>query len=168
VEVENWADVTCPWCLKGKQGLEAALERFPHRDEVRVVWRSFELAPEAPVAARTFDAHRLLHLAAEHGCQGALEERFLRAYLEEDEPLGDRAALERLAGEVGMPGDEVRDVLAGDRYADAVRADEELARSVEINVVPFFAVDRDLAVSGAQPPDVLLDLLEQSWERRPR
>lgn len=59
-------------------------------------------------------------------------------------------------------------MLRGDRYADAVRADEALARSVEITGVPFFAVDRDLAVSGAQPADVLLELLQQSWDRARR
>jgi predicted DsbA family dithiol-disulfide isomerase len=168
VEVEIWSDVTCPWCLMGKQRLEAALERFEHRDEVDVVWRSFELHPEAPGAANTFDAHRLLQLAAEHGRQGELEERLLRAHLDEREPVGDPAILARLAGEAGLPADEVRDVLAGDRYAEAVRADEQLAKAVEITVVPFFAVDRDLAVSGAQTPDVLLELLQQSWDRAER
>jgi predicted DsbA family dithiol-disulfide isomerase len=40
-----WSDVVCPWCYIGKRRLETALERFPHRDEVEVVWRSFQLDP---------------------------------------------------------------------------------------------------------------------------
>ena len=59
----------------------------------------------------TFDAHRLLHLAAAHGAQDAMKERLLRGYLGEGEPIGDPAALERLAVEIGLPADEVRDVL---------------------------------------------------------
>jgi predicted DsbA family dithiol-disulfide isomerase len=46
--VEIWSDVACPWCYIGKRRFEAALARFEHRDEVDVVWRSFELDPDAP------------------------------------------------------------------------------------------------------------------------
>ena len=48
MRVEVWSDVVCPWCYVGKRHLEAALEGFAHRDEVEVVWRSFELDPSAP------------------------------------------------------------------------------------------------------------------------
>jgi len=48
VKVEIWSDVVCPWCYIGKRRFEAALERFEHRDEVEVAWRSFELDPSAP------------------------------------------------------------------------------------------------------------------------
>jgi predicted DsbA family dithiol-disulfide isomerase len=46
--VEIWSDIACPWCFIGKRRFDAALERFEHRDEVKVVWRSFELDPHAP------------------------------------------------------------------------------------------------------------------------
>ena len=46
--IEIWSDVVCPWCYIGKRRLEAALESFPHADEVEVVYRSFELDPTAP------------------------------------------------------------------------------------------------------------------------
>lgn len=36
MQVEVWADVICPWCGLGAHRLDAALERFPHRDEVQV------------------------------------------------------------------------------------------------------------------------------------
>jgi predicted DsbA family dithiol-disulfide isomerase len=48
VKVEIWSDVVCPWCYVGKRRFEAALARFDHRNEVEVVWRSFELDPRAP------------------------------------------------------------------------------------------------------------------------
>ena len=48
MDVEIWSDIACPWCYVGKRRLEAALESFEHRDEVRVRWRSFELDPNAP------------------------------------------------------------------------------------------------------------------------
>jgi predicted DsbA family dithiol-disulfide isomerase len=48
MQVEIWSDVVCPWCYLGKRRLEQALERFPHRDRIDIVWRSFELDPDAP------------------------------------------------------------------------------------------------------------------------
>jgi predicted DsbA family dithiol-disulfide isomerase len=51
--VEVWSDLVCPWCYLGKRRLEQALERFPHRDRVDVVWRSFELEPDAPATAES-------------------------------------------------------------------------------------------------------------------
>jgi predicted DsbA family dithiol-disulfide isomerase len=154
--------------LLGKRRLEAALAQFAHRDRVEVVWRAFELDRGAPSGPRrsSFDAHRLSKLAGEHGSQSDLNERIMRAHLEEGESIGDPATLERLAIDVGLPPTEVRAVLRSDRFAREVRLDEELARAAEILTVPFFAVDRDLVVAGAQPVEVLLDLLQQSWERR--
>ena len=46
--VEIWSDVVCPWCYIGKRRFEQALAAFPHKDEVEVVYRSFELDPTAP------------------------------------------------------------------------------------------------------------------------
>ena len=48
--VEVWSDIVCPWCYIGKRRFERALERFERRDDVEVVWRSFELDPRAPRA----------------------------------------------------------------------------------------------------------------------
>lgn len=47
MKVEIWSDVVCPWCYIGKRRFEAALDRFEHREDVEVVWRSFELDPSA-------------------------------------------------------------------------------------------------------------------------
>ncbi|MEV5984282.1 DsbA family oxidoreductase [Streptomyces sp. NPDC052051] len=45
MRVEIWSDIACPWCYVGKARFEKALRAFPHRDEVEVVHRSFELDP---------------------------------------------------------------------------------------------------------------------------
>ncbi len=111
----------------------------------------------------TFDAHRLLHLAAAHHVQDALKERLMRAYHSEGEPIGDPATLERLAAEVGLPPREVHDVLAGDRYAAEVRDDERTAASFGISGVPFFVADRSLAASGAQSTEIFGELLRRGW-----
>ncbi len=114
----------------------------------------------------TFDAHRLVHLAAEHGLQDAMKERLLRAYFGEGELMSDRDSLVRLAGDVGLAEDEVREMLAGERFADEVREDERTAARFGISAVPTFVVDRSLGASGAHPPDALLQLLREGWTRR--
>jgi len=207
--VEIWSDVVCPWCYLGKRRFESALARFEHRDDVEVVWRSFELDPNAgpsssvPPAERlaakygmsvedaqanhdrltalaaedgleyyldrtrggnTFDAHRLIQLGKAHGVQDAVKERLMRAYFTDNVAIDDRETLIRLAAEAGLDADEARATLASDDYADAVREDEELARRIGINGVPFFVLGRRYGVSGAQTSDVLLEALDKSWE----
>ncbi len=49
MKVEIWSDVLCPWCYIGKRRFESALAEFEHRDNVEVVWRSFQLNPSAPL-----------------------------------------------------------------------------------------------------------------------
>jgi predicted DsbA family dithiol-disulfide isomerase len=111
----------------------------------------------------TFDAHRLIHLAAEAGLQEAVQERLMRAMFTEGEPIGDAEALVRLVAEVGVDAERARTVLAEGTYADAVRADEEEARQLRITGVPFFVVDRTYGVSGAQSAEILLQVLERAW-----
>ena len=114
----------------------------------------------------TFDAHRLLHLAAAHGRQHELKERLMRAYLGEGELMSDHAALTRLALEAGLPEDEVRDTLATGRFAAEVREDEATARGLGISAVPFFVIDRRFGLAGAQPPEVIGEGLRRAWEAR--
>jgi predicted DsbA family dithiol-disulfide isomerase len=113
----------------------------------------------------TFDGHRLIHMAATHGRADAMKERLMRAYFTEGELIADHEALVRMASDVGIATLETRTVLAGKRYADAVRADEEIAQQLGIAAVPTFVVNRKLAMSGANPPDQLLALLRQGWEQ---
>ena len=211
MRVEIWSDVVCPWCYIGKRRFEQALAAFPHRNEVEVVWRAFELDSSAPaertggyaenLAAKyrvpvaqaqqmidnmtaaaaqdgldfhfetarpgnTFDAHRLLHLAAERGVQDAVKERLLRATFTEGEPIGDSDTLVRLVAEAGVDADEARAVLASDRYAAEVRGDERQAQAYGISGVPFFVVDGRYGVSGAQPAEALGQVLAQAWAER--
>jgi len=197
MELEIWSDVACPWCYVGKRRLEAALTQFEHRDDVSITWRSFELDPSAPPertgdraehlarkygmtveqarerqqelaetaagdglemrfeiarAANTFDAHRLVHLAGAHGRQDEMKERLMQAHFTDGELVS---------------GDEVSEMLAGDRFSAEVRDDERTASELGISAVPTFVVDRAMGASGAYPPDALLELLRRGWAARP-
>lgn len=205
--IEVWSDIACPWCYIGKRRFTAALDRFPQRDRVSVVWRSYQLAPDTPVGARrgelealvehkgmpadqvrqmfqhvaataaadgldmdfdtviaanTFDAHRLLHLAGDR--RDALLEVLFRAHFSGGKVIDDRADLVEVAASVGMDADEVAAALDGDAGADLVRADLEAAGQLGVSGVPFFVANRRLAVSGAQPQDVFTELLRRALE----
>jgi predicted DsbA family dithiol-disulfide isomerase len=208
MHVEIWSDVVCPWCYLGKRRFEHALAQFAHRDDVEVVWRSFELDPTSPrstsgtltellaqkmgtsveraaagharLAAlgaeegleyrfdsakpgNTFDAHRMIHLAAAHRLQAPMKERLMRAYFTDGLPIADRETLVTLASEVGLDAVEAREMLAGDDYADAVREDERRAARLGITGVPFYVFDEKYGVSGAQPTALFREVIEQVW-----
>jgi predicted DsbA family dithiol-disulfide isomerase len=112
----------------------------------------------------TFDAHRLIHLAAHEGLGGAMKERLLHAYFTEGRAISDPATLVELAAQVGLDGDRVAQVLASDEYADEVRADEQRAVDLGSTGVPFFVLDGRFGIPGAQPPDVLLRMLHRVWD----
>src|SRR5690606_13613052 len=112
------------------------------------------------VRANTYDAHRLIHLAEDHGVARAMKERLGTAHFTEGKAIGDVDVLRAEALAVGLPADEVDRVLDGDAYGDRVAADVAAARQIGISGVPFFVFDGRYGVSGAQPDGVLRDVLE--------
>ena len=208
MQIEIWSDVICPWCYIGKRRFERALEQFGQHKNINVIWRSFELDPNAPrqypgtsierlsnkygvslqeaaamnarVTAQakeagleyrldnarpgnTFDAHRLLHYATSKQLGDRAAECIMRAYFADSLPVGDRAALARLAPGFGIPEAEAMAILEGDAYADAVRADESRAAEFGIAGVPFFVFDEKSGISGAQPTEVFIEALQQTY-----
>jgi len=150
--------------LAAKYGMspdEARTRQQQVTDTAAVEGWAFDLANAR--SGNTFDAHRLIHLGFDHGVQDAVKERLMSAYLTEGEPIGDTDTLARLGAEAGLDADETRAVLASDRYAEDVRADEQQARAFGINGVPFFVIDRAYGVSGAQPAEALLAALDTAW-----
>ena len=101
MDVEIWSDIACPWCYIGKRRFSAALDRFEHRDDVRVTWRSFELDPAAP---REREGDRRQRIADKYGVTveraREMEQHLTDAAAGENVPLAgskiDRAGGRRL------------------------------------------------------------------------
>lgn len=51
MKIDIWSDIACPFCYIGKRKLENALAQFPHRDNIELVWHSYELDPDLPKEA---------------------------------------------------------------------------------------------------------------------
>ncbi len=134
---------------------------------VEAVGREVGIAFDFEAIARqpnTTDAHRLIAWAqSRHPAQAdALVERLFKAYFTEGANVGERAVLVRLAAESGCDGDAARAHLGSDAGRDAVAAADGQMKSMGIGGVPFFIFNRRLAVSGAQPAEVLADAIAQS------
>lgn len=114
----------------------------------------------------TFDAHRLAHIVAEHAPDrvDAVVDRLFAAHFTEGTAVSDHAVLVEIAVQEGIPEDVVRQALATDVGADAVRDDLAQARAYGISGVPFFVINEAYGVSGAQPPEVLVAALEEARE----
>ncbi|WP_164214549.1 DsbA family oxidoreductase [Virgibacillus sp. YIM 98842] len=112
----------------------------------------------------TFDAHRVAKYADEQGKGKEMTERLLHAYFTESKLISDHTTLIQLAKEVGLDEESVTNLLKLDDYAIHVRADEENARKIGVQGVPFFVFNEKYAVSGAQPEEVFTEVLTKVWE----
>ncbi|MUK89806.1 thioredoxin domain-containing protein [Ornithinibacillus sp. L9] len=112
----------------------------------------------------TFDAHRVAKYAQRQGKGKEMTERLLHAYFTEGQLVSDTTTLANLAEEVGISKEEVLSVLNSDKYASRVREDEDTARQIGVQGVPFFVFNEKYAVSGAQPLEVFAEVLEKVWE----
>lgn len=115
---------------------------------------------DTAISSNTFDAHRVVHLAGADSARGAeLMDALFKAHFADGIAVDDRQALVKIAAAAGFDADEVALALEGDAAADAVREDERIAAELGVTGVPFFVANRKYAVSGAQPVEVLTQLL---------
>lgn len=209
MQVEIWSDIMCPFCYIGKRKFEQAVAKFENKNEIEVIWHSYQLNPnikyqpnkdlydhvaelkgqtrewsvkvhESVIAAaknigleynfdkakitNSFDAHRVIQLAKKHNLSNEIEERFFRAYFTEGELMSDHKTLVRLATEVGLKEDAVRNVLNSDQFAEEVKKDGQDAQNLGAGGVPFFVMDKKYAVSGAQDTEVFLETIKKAFQ----
>jgi predicted DsbA family dithiol-disulfide isomerase len=209
MKVEIWSDIACPFCYIGKRKFENALTKFADKENVEVIWKSYQLDPstqhtpgmsvhdylaekkgfsvaqakemndyvtgmasevgllydfEKTVVANTFNAHRLIHLAAKYNLQDQAEESLFSAYFTKGKNIQDKETLIELGLEIGLEAQEVRQVLEGSAYADEVRKDFADALKVGVRGVPFFLFNNKYTISGAQSSDVFSQVLEKVWD----
>ncbi|SJN10428.1 2-hydroxychromene-2-carboxylate isomerase/DsbA-like thioredoxin domain [Leucobacter sp. 7(1)] len=114
--------------------------------------------------ANTQRAHRVLHLAKAEGVQPEVQERLFRAYFAEGEDMSDPEALARLGAEVGLDPAAVRAALDSEELGEAVQHDITRAKMLGISGVPFFLLEQQYGVSGAQTAEAFTGVFEQVLE----
>jgi len=116
-------------------------------------------------SGNTFNAHRIIHLAQSKGLGSEAKEAFFYSYMTQGLPIGERETLEDVAARIGLNPVEVDDVLNSEEYADFVKFDEEVARDqLKVTGVPFFVFDQRIALAGAQPREVFLQVIEKAQQ----
>jgi predicted DsbA family dithiol-disulfide isomerase len=107
----------------------------------------------------TLDAHRLIWLAGQNGCQDAVVEALFAAYFVEGRDIGAHATLADIASRSGLEAVRVEQFLQSGEAVAEVRKYEEVAREAGITGVPAFIANRRPLFMGAQPPDVIVSAL---------
>jgi protein disulfide-isomerase len=115
-----------------------------------------------PVA--TSEVHKVLQLAKQKGLGNAAKQRFFEAYFKEGANIADHETLKALGAELGLQADEIQAALTSPEMQAAVERDLAEARSIGINGVPYFVLDRKHAMSGAQPVGSMRAALDQAFE----
>jgi predicted DsbA family dithiol-disulfide isomerase len=105
---------------------------------------------EKAIIANSFSAHRIMQKANAHGLGHRAEEIFFKAYFTDGAHLGDHETLVKLGQSIGLTAAQVEEALNQEEYAQKVEADIQEARALGVNGVPFFVLNRQYAVSGAQ------------------
>jgi len=114
----------------------------------------------------TVKAHELLHFAKANDLQHEMEERLMSAYFTEGKHVGRVDDLVELATEVGLDADQAREALESSRHLQDVRQDQAQAQAYGIQGVPFFVIDGQYGISGAQPPAAFENVLRDLWAKR--
>ena len=118
------------------------------------------------VQPNTLNAHRLMVFAGRSGKQDELAEELFRAHFTEGANLTDVETLAGIAARAGLDRKAAADYLAGDEDRAMVRQADVEARTMGINGVPFFILNRKVGISGAQDAEALLEAMEQSLQEQ--
>ncbi|MEZ6024065.1 MAG: DsbA family oxidoreductase [Hyphomonadaceae bacterium] len=114
---------------------------------------AFNYGPESRIW-NTFDAHRLLHWAAEQGQALALKQALFKLYFTDQRSTSDHAALLDAVREAGLDAARAAQILSSDEFTQDVREEQMRWRSNGINAVPSVIFNQRWLIQGAQPPQV--------------
>ena len=114
----------------------------------------------------TVDAHRLIWLADQHGCQDAVVEALFRAYFTEGRDISNRQTLIDVAAEAGLERQVAETMLNSDEGMDVIEEAGELSRRHQVTGVPFFMINNEITLSGAQEPGTFIEAFRQAKDSK--
>ncbi|MEU8180512.1 DsbA family oxidoreductase [Micromonospora sp. NPDC049044] len=151
--------------LAGKfGGPERARQMVDHVTQV-AAGDGLRLDYDRAVIANTFDAHRLVSYATDHGRAAEMVEALYQAHFNRGVDVGSREALAALAGDIGLDAADARRFLDSDERVADVEAQLATARDLGVTSVPMFVLAGKYAVAGAQEVQTLLAALTEVEQR---
>lgn len=115
------------------------------------------------VVASSRNAHKLIQLAKEQNLGDAAEEQLFKAYFTDGKDIADTHVLMQIGSSIGLPEDTVAQAISTNNFAHAIENDISTAAEIGVQGVPFFIFANKYAISGAQPIDMFLQALTQSY-----
>jgi predicted DsbA family dithiol-disulfide isomerase len=116
---------------------------------------------ENAVVANSRNAHRLLHFAKSKNRQAEYKEALLKAYFEQGKNIDDLETLKLLGTQIGLDAKEVEEVFLSSAFTEDVIQDIHRAQQIGVQGVPFFVINEQFALSGAQPTDTFKQALQK-------
>jgi predicted DsbA family dithiol-disulfide isomerase len=114
-----------------------------------------------PKAINTFTLHRILTIALQDGIQAEVKEAFMKAYFVDKQDLTQENVLIEILGKYGWLAEKTLGIINSDVATDEVKEEMNYYRQLGVTGVPFFIFNQKYAVSGAQPTEVFLEILEK-------
>ena len=139
-------------------GMDGRLREAGQSEGIELAFEKIARTPN------TLQAHRLIWLAGQRGRQIEMVDALFQAYFTDGKDIGDNAVLAEVAASVGLDAEDVGRFLANDEGLAEVEEEEQLGRSLGIDGVPFFLLADKYGVSGAQPAEVLANVIERVVE----
>ena len=102
------------------------------------------------------NSHRLVYLAREFNLEDKVVESLFKAHLVEGKDLGSLETLKEIGIDAGLDGDSIEELYEKDKYVDEIQLDLNEAYDLGINSVPYFIIDRDRSIRGAQSVDIMV------------
>lgn len=115
------------------------------------------------IVTNTLKGHRLIQLAKTKGLGANAEESLFAAYFTNGQNLNDHNTLIAIGKEIGLSEEEVTEALTNDIYKQKVEEDLKEARTLGVQGVPFFVINRRFAISGARQPADMLATIEKAY-----
>jgi predicted DsbA family dithiol-disulfide isomerase len=112
------------------------------------------------LAVNTLPLHQLLNVAREEGIGNEMKERFLSGYFEKSEHLNKTEVLCAIANEFGWNSEKVDAILKDEKIAAAVKAEIMHYQERGVTGVPFFVINDEYGISGAQPVEAFLEAFQ--------
>lgn len=138
--------------LKNKYGFsDREVEAFMRRITSIATEENIPSAIEKAQSGNTFNLHKLLKLAEVRGCSEQARELVFQAYLCEGRAVGTLEELAKLVRELGLSEEDLQEILTSKNLAQQVRNEQQRAREVGVNQVPYFIFNKQVHLSGVPP-----------------
>lgn len=146
-----------PYSLEQREKLERELNEFTEK-------RGISLRFDPTCKADTLHAHRLMKLASCYEKQNRVIEAIFDEYFMNEKTIDDYNVLLNVGLQAGLNKEEVDALLCLNQYKKQVQEDKELAQDIGISSVPFFIINEQYAIVGAQSVQFFKELLEDVWQ----